>query len=260
MDEVIRDLINQLPPDAQDLLERLLAGEWPPEDMFAILIAIWEMCGRNSQLLMRLVAQLVRSGQLPARLMERLWTMLNLPGQAAAAGGAEGVALGGAAAEGGVAGGAAVEGTAAGAGAAGSGGTGGAVAGGAGGIGAAGVASILFAVAAVALAAYLISREANREIVQLPGGSPCGGTDPDAVATATNIRSVTVNAFGGRNSYNQAIEQAQAICAQSAGACKGSCGGGKKCQPNVSVQTVDQTFMFFYTKTELTFTCPCECL
>lgn len=131
----------------------------------------------------------------------------------------------------------------------------GAVAAGAGaGMTAIAVLAILAAILAIIMMIWELSHD-----VTLPGATtPCGDT-PAARALAQRSFTVTDRSWGARRSLQNAIDAGQAICDTFAAACKGgNCKEGD-CKPVISVQTVTQSSGIFWTRTDLTFRCPCYC-
>jgi hypothetical protein len=95
------------------------------------------------------------------------------------------------------------------------------------------------------------------------GGEPCGQNTSAGQSMSTTKRSVKVRTIlGAMVSWDMALSEAQGVCASLAANCSGNCPEGKSCKPNVAVQEWDQYWQWLPPGkvTELTFTCPCECL
>jgi hypothetical protein len=121
------------------------------------------------------------------------------------------------------------------------------------------LAAILAALLAVIASAAAIGYELTRDL-KMPGSRiPCGYDTIDGREMATLIRNVSVDAWGARRSYNQAIEAAEAECARHAAKCKGKCANGGDCKPTLVVENVEQFNFGFFTETQLSFVCPCGC-
>jgi hypothetical protein len=104
---------------------------------------------------------------------------------------------------------------------------------------------------------YSVNKQASGMAPMQPSGSPCKG-DPSMGVEEFHVKGWSV--WGGPAAFDETMKLAQAECAKKQGRCTGNCAGGKKCQPNVSVQTATPGSYVIYSDVDMTFRCPCECL
>lgn len=118
----------------------------------------------------------------------------------------------------------------------------------------------LIAAAAVALAAYRIKNALDET-----GATTVGAPGPDcgnpAMATTT-LAPVTGRSFwGGTAAFNNAIEEAEKVCAALSPLCTGNCETGT-CKATLSVQEVTYPWPWnpAWASCQITFRAPCSCV